>query len=300
MFVASYYARPLPKDEFKIVAKACNENASDIMIAEYSSLAPLFSEVTEPTVKSVLLHDLMAARTEEYKRLGKEPDFLPVTLQQEAEWMSDATLLICASVNEEETLRNEMDNIDTVWLCPDSPSYEVEFKLETPRIVFIGTRHFGNTDAINHFIEEIFPLIKEKLPDVECWIVGSTGADVLPENQSVEGIKLLGRVQDLPDIGGVSSVGIAPTRLASGISIKVAEYLALGMTCVAYRKALEGFGAVLDQMTEIAEDPRDFAERTVKLLNDVDARTSQFKTAPDEIRKINHNRAVQDALLKPF
>lgn len=300
VFIASYYARPMPDEEYRIVVNTCHNHPCDIMMAEYSALAPIFDEVTDPKVKSVLVHDLMAARTQEYERLNKVPDFLPVTLDEEAAWMANANLLICASGNEQATLKTVLPETDSVWLCPDSPVHNVALKNETPRIVFVGTRHFGNTDAINHFIEGVFPLIREKLPDVECWVVGSTGTDVTPDNQSVEGVKLLGRVETLADIGGVASVGIAPTRMASGISIKVAEYLALGMTCVAYRKALEGFGDALDHLTEIAEDAQDFADRTVALIKDEAARTAHFKIAPDAMHAISHNKPVEDALLKPF
>ena len=46
----------------------------------------------------------------------------------------------------------------------------------------------------------------------------------------------------------------------------------LGMPCVVYPVALEGFLDVLDDLVVIAEGPEAYAERVVELLSDGDAR----------------------------
>ena len=79
-------------------------------------------------------------------------------------------------------------------------------------------------------------------------------------------------VQSLESISGSPAIGLAPTRIASGVSIKVAEYLMLGMPCVVYPVALEGFLDVLDDLVVIAEGPQAYADRLVELLSDADAR----------------------------
>jgi glycosyltransferase involved in cell wall biosynthesis len=109
---------------------------------------------------------------------------------------------------------------------------------------------------------------------------------------------LLGRVEKLEDIGGPHAIGIAPTRLATGVSIKVAEYLMLGMPVVAYPLAMEGFGGRLDGMVEIADAPDAFANTIIRLLNDKTEREKLSDGAPARTREILSNQEVADFLTR--
>jgi glycosyltransferase involved in cell wall biosynthesis len=138
--------------------------------------------------------------------------------------------------------------------------------------VFLGTRHAGNTDALKHLIDEIWPLVRQNSPAASLWVAGSACEELSSVQKSAPGVRIMGRVHDLSSIGGASSVGLAPTRIASGVSIKVAEYLRLGMPCIVYPVALEGFGSELDDLVDIADGPRAMADRIVALLSNDDAR----------------------------
>lgn len=294
--IKSYLATPLSDDECRRVQNLLAADISSIVIAEYSALGPVLRRVTEPSVKGALMHDLMSVRSETFRAQGLEPDFEVMTLQQEAELVDAVELMIYASANEMDILSPLTPSAEAVWLRPEPEAHVVETSSDAPRVVFIGTRHAANTDTLHHFIDDIWPLIRKSRPDVEFWVVGSSGVDLSTERASRPGVKLLGRVELLPDIGGASSVGVSPTRLASGVSIKVAEYLMLGMTCVASRKALEGFGHALDHLVNFADDPQDFAEHVLRLLEDEPARSTHLNSAPVEAAKILSNDAVRKAL----
>jgi hypothetical protein len=79
---------------------------------------------------------------------------------------------------------------------------------------------------------------------------------------------VLGRVDKLESLGGPNSIGIAPTRFASGVSIKVAEYLLLEMPVVVYPLALEGFGPVLNDIVVVTEGPEALKAAILKLARD--------------------------------
>jgi glycosyltransferase involved in cell wall biosynthesis len=103
-------------------------------------------------------------------------------------------------------------------------------------------------------------------------------------------------VHDLPSIGGASSVGLAPARVASGVSIKVAEYLRLGMPCIAYRLALEGFGSELDDLVDVADGPSAMADRIVALLSNDKERTRRSELGRSEAANRLDNREVVSVL----
>jgi len=294
--IHSYLGDPLGRSEEKLVAAVCKVDPAAILIAEYSSLAPLLNRLPDHKVRGVLMHDLMSARAEQFRLNDLKPDFLEVSAADEFEWVKSANLMVYASADEMVTFGSQMSGARAVWLCPEPPVYAVSETVETPRLVFLGTRHAGNTDSLNHFLGDIWPLVRARLPDVECWIAGSTGKDVAPEYEDLAGVKILGRVDDLADIGGPSSIGLAPTRLASGVSIKVAEYLMLGMTCVAYPKALQGFGDALNTMVDVSADKQAYADAIVALVGDENRRVAQAKNAPGEVARIGRNQPVIDCL----
>jgi hypothetical protein len=109
-------------------------------------------------------------------------------------------------------------------------------------------------------------------------------------------VKPLGRVEKLETIGGASSIGLAPTRFASGVSIKVAEYLRLGMACVAYPVALEGFGSELSDLVDVVEGPDAFAARVVALMRDDALRAERAARGYAEAGKRLDNAEVVDYL----
>ncbi len=296
LHIHSYLGDPLDSAEEKLVAATCQADPAEILIAEYSSLAPLLGRLPGHRVRGVLMHDQMSARAAQFRLNDMKADFLEVSVADELEWVKSANLMVYASADEMADFGSQMTGARAIWLCPEPPLYTVSEAVEVPRLVFLGTRHAGNTDSINHFLGDIWPLVRAQLPDIECWIAGSTGKDIAPDYQNLAGVKILGRVEDLADIGGPSSIGLAPTRLASGVSIKVAEYLMLGMTCVAYPKALQGFGDVLNDMVDVSVDKEAFAEAIVALAGNESKRIMQAKTAPAEVARIGRNQPVIDCL----
>jgi glycosyltransferase involved in cell wall biosynthesis len=155
-----------------------------------------------------------------------------------------------------------------------------------PRVVFIGTVHGGNSEALNHFLADVWPDVCSQAPGLELHIAGSIGKTLTPEQAALPGVKILGRVDKLESIGGANAIGIAPTRFATGVSIKVAEYLMLGMPTVAYRLALEGFGDVLDDLVVVADDASGFGAEIISLANDAERRKALSERARAEARAL--------------
>ena len=264
--VKSYLGRPLPEHEKRAIANVVNAAPGRVTLAEYSSMGPVLDLVTAPTRKGVFSHDVLSDRVIRIRATGRELEFYPVTPEEELAWCRMCDFMVYASNNERESFGSRLGDLPSTWLRPEPEDYgDVPAGKGPSRIVFIGTTHIGNTDALHHFVDDIWPLVVARKPDLEFWVAGSAGKTLSAEQAGQRGIKVLGRVEDLRDVGGPYSIGVAPTRLATGISIKVAEYLMLDMPVMAYPLALEGFGAVLDDLVEVADTPEDFAERLIAM-----------------------------------
>ncbi|MEM9375433.1 MAG: glycosyltransferase family 4 protein [Pseudomonadota bacterium] len=297
ILVPSYLGRPLSESEAKAVANVSNQDPGDITIAEYSSMGPVLKRLTSNTKTGVLMHDLLSDRGKIWREKGAPLDLYDISTQGEADWCSGAALMIYASANELAKFETELPGTKSVWLRPEPPVYETTHSVGTPRVLFLGTTHAGNTDALQHFLSDIWPLVLKHRPELEFWIAGSVGKTLNDQERALKGVKVLGRVERLEDIGGADSIGVAPTRLATGISIKVAEYLMLDMTCVAYPMALQGFKSALNDVVTIADTPEAFAAAVVALTEDHPRRTAQAAASRTNTSRVLNNQEVVDFLL---
>jgi glycosyltransferase involved in cell wall biosynthesis len=288
--VYSYLGNPLDDREAAAIAGACRGRGHDIVVVEYSSLAPLLLRLEARPVKGVLMHDLLADRGCRFRESEREPDFLEISRELEASWVSAADFCLFASAAERAAFAPYVRRTRCLWLPPQPRRYRPQAS-GGPRIVYIGSRHAGNEDALNHFIDDVWPKVAAAAPETELWIAGAIGGALSRERKGKRGVKTFGRVEDLSSLGGADSIGVAPARLATGVSIKVAEYLMLRMPCVAYRRALEGFGNALDGLVVVANSSGELAERIVALLRDPDER-ARLSAAGGEARERLSNRAV--------
>lgn len=292
----NYFGRPMRAGEVMRIARAADRHASDLTIAEYSSVGPVLDQIRSKTRKGVFVHDVLWMRAQRYREKGLEFDFYETSETEEVSWVKSADFFVHASANEMAFFPPGFSPEHMVWLRPVPPKFGALPTGGKPQVVFLGTTHAGNVDALNHFLTDIWPGVLARLPDTELKVTGSVGDAIEPHLKNSPNMTLLGRVEQLETIGGANSIGIAPTRLATGVSIKVAEYLMLGMPVVAYPLAMEGFGGRLDGMAEIAESPDEFASTLIRLLTDNSQRTRLAADAPERTREILSNQEVVDFL----
>ena len=292
----NYFGRPMQAGEVMRMARAADRQPSDLTIAEYSSVGPVLDHIGSATRKGVFVHDVLWMRAQRYREKGLEFDFYETSEAEEVDWVKSADFFVHASANEMAMFPPGFPPEHMVWLRPVPPEFGELPSGGKPQIVFLGTTHAGNVDALNHFLADIWPEVLSRLPDAELKIAGSVGDAIEPGLRNSPNMTLLGRVDQLESIGGAHSIGIAPTRLATGVSIKVAEYLMLGMPVVAYPLAMEGFGGRLDGMVEIAETPERFADTLIRLLTDETERSRLAAHAPERTREILSNQEVVDFL----
>jgi glycosyltransferase involved in cell wall biosynthesis len=138
-------------------------------------------------------------------------------------------------------------------------------------ILFIGSyRHLPNVDAVHFFVSDIWPLIRQRLPDAAFLILGS---DPPPDILALkgDGIDVSGYVEDLAPYFNRCRLSVAPLRFGAGIKGKIVTSLSFGVPCVATQIAAEGMGLTNGRETLIAESPQAFADAVVRLYADESA-----------------------------
>jgi glycosyltransferase involved in cell wall biosynthesis len=138
----------------------------------------------------------------------------------------------------------------------------------SPALLFIGKMSYRPcADAVLYFCHEILPLIRRSVGNVEMWIVGT---DPPPEVRRLggNGVHVTGRVADVIPYYRRSTVCVVPLRAGGGTRLKIFEAMALGRPVVSTTLGCEGLSVTDGDHLLIADSPRQFAEKTVRLLSD--------------------------------
>lgn len=136
-------------------------------------------------------------------------------------------------------------------------------------LVYNGALTYSaNYDAMRWFLAEVYPHVRQAVPDVSLTITGSTQGVALTGLALDDTVRLTGFVPDvrLPVAG--AAVCVVPIRQGGGTRLKILEAMALGTPVVATTKGAEGLNVQPGEHLVIAEDPIDFAAQAVRLLRD--------------------------------
>jgi glycosyltransferase involved in cell wall biosynthesis len=135
-------------------------------------------------------------------------------------------------------------------------------------LVYVGNfLHYPNQDAMRYFVDAIFPGISDKQKGIKLFIVGSEiKKNMFKSNMT--NIEMTGEVKDVREYLWQADVFVAPIRLGGGIKGKILEAMACGIPVVANKESSIGLEGRNDENILVAEDERDFIEKTLRLLKD--------------------------------
>lgn len=139
---------------------------------------------------------------------------------------------------------------------------------EPPTVLFVGSfGHAANTDAALWLGEELFPPVREAVPDATLTIVGpEPPAEVRALARA--GVEVTGEVPDVRPYLDAAAVVAAPIRVGGGMRVKVLEALAAGKAVVATPLAVEGLDVVDGEQVRVAVDAGHFSEALRELVAD--------------------------------
>jgi glycosyltransferase involved in cell wall biosynthesis len=135
-------------------------------------------------------------------------------------------------------------------------------------IVFVGGyRHPPNVDAAIFYAREVVPHLRELLPGVTSYLIGSNAPQVLAELRD-EGIEFVGYVPEIDPWFMRCRVSVSPLRYGAGVKGKVNHSMSFGLPMVATTPSVEGMHLRDGEDILVADDPRAFAEAIARLYRD--------------------------------
>jgi glycosyltransferase involved in cell wall biosynthesis len=135
------------------------------------------------------------------------------------------------------------------------------------RIVYCGKLDYlPNADAALYFANQIFPLVRRRLPDAQFSVVGLNPPRSVRDLARTPGIEVRANVPDIRREISSAAVSVAPVRFGAGIQNKILQSLSMGIPVVTTLFAARPFGAPANSPLLAAEDPQDFADQVVRIL----------------------------------
>ncbi|ADU13935.1 glycosyltransferase [Asticcacaulis excentricus] len=182
-------------------------------------------------------------------------------------------------------------------LLPDTPvevfPYMTEFVgTDVPYanrkdIMFLGGfGHTPNQDAVEYFMEAIWPHLKRKLPEARYIIAGANPPDKIREYAD-DRVLVTGMIDDLGPWFDRCRVFAASIRFGAGVKGKVSTAMAHGLPVVATTCAAEGMSLVDHEHFILADDPIEFANAIVELYCDEDKWTNMSKQGQMFVKENN-------------
>lgn len=174
------------------------------------------------------------------------------------------------------------------------PNSEVEDHLS---LFHLGSLEWSpNLEGVIWFLEDIWPNILKRFPDVRFYLAGrNIPRDII--EQDYPNLEVVGEVEDAHEFMRGKSVMVVPLLSASGVRVKIIEGMALGKAIVSTEIGAEGLGAERNEHIMVADEAGQFVEALERLLVNAGA-TKVGKAARKFAEENFDNKSIITELIK--
>lgn len=179
----------------------------------------------------------------------------------------DVTLVV--SPVERELLARERPNLDVRIFTNIHDVADTVPPFESrDGIMFVGGyRHPPNVDAVLWYVADVLPKLKQMLPGVKTYIIGSNAPESIT-SLADEALEVVGFVPDMRPWLERVRVSISPLRYGAGVKGKINQAMSHGLPVVGTSPSVEGMHLQDGLEVLVADDPADFAEAIRRLHTD--------------------------------
>ena len=157
--------------------------------------------------------------------------------------------------------------VDTKYFFPS------HVKTQKNTIIFRGLMDkLVNIDAVLYFVNNIFPLILEKIPSVRFTIVGPKPVAAITKLHDGHNIFVTGFTNNMRKIMAHHEVVVCPVRVGSGTRHKILQAWAMRKPVVSTMCGAEGLLAQDKKNILLADEPQLFAKAVINLLENKNLR----------------------------
>jgi len=173
--------------------------------------------------------------------------------------------------------------------------------LQPEKTVDVSLFHIGamnwmpNAEGIAWFLEQVWPMVNRRMPDLKLHLAGRYMPDWLLKLQAPN-VMVEGEVPEVWQYMMQYAVMIVPLFSGSGIRIKIVEAMAAGKAIVTTAIGAEGINCVDGKHLLVANDAAAFADAVVELCNNPALIKSLGDSAKVLIADEHNNARLMDRL----
>ncbi len=174
------------------------------------------------------------------------------------------------------------NGVDTEYFAPADSGYEAN------TICFMGKmNYYPNEKCMLEFCAHVFPLLRKKYPMLKLSIIGSNPTKKILALESIQGIEVTGRVDDVRPYVQQSALSVVPLTIARGTQNKILESMAMGVPVVCSKIAARGIDAIAGEHVLVASSPEEYVACISRLLDQQEER-QRFANA-GRARMLSHH-----------
>lgn len=250
------------------------------ILANYAWLAQALIQAGARTEAPVFCfaHDVLSDKTKDFESQGFAPSWWAMTGDQEKSALADCDVVVAINNRDQTTFKN--------WF-PAKTILSVPASLEQPEFpplrmtkncFFVGSDYSANVDGIVWFLQEVWPLVLQDVPDATLSICGKVCGKIAG---GFPRVRLHGTVEDLGSYYRAADLVIAPLRVGSGLKIKVVEALSQGRPVATTSVGAQGIEHFADRGLYIGDSAIELSHKITQLLSHPDMLSSAAKLAYD-------------------
>jgi polysaccharide biosynthesis protein PslH len=263
-----------------ILRELCARETYDVVHVEHSSLTIYLDglKFQNNPYTILTLHNVDYARN--VRVMANTPAgiyklFLYYNQLKFKQWETDSIMrydkVITVSGTDKETIE-EMGVSGAIDVVPNGVDTEklqmIPRRSASRSILFVASMDSeANHDGAMFFLEQIFPLVKKRVPDASLYLVGRNPRQELKAFDHTDGIVVTGEVPEVRQYYEKAAVAVVPLRSGGGTRLKILEAMALGIPVVSTAVGCEGLNVEDGKHLVVADDPRLFAEAVIDIFD---------------------------------
>jgi hypothetical protein len=241
----------------------------DVCIIEHVFLSFLIAFMPRDIKMILDAHDIVSDRMESFKKMNCEVRLitdLPAELENAYFREFDVVMMI---------QKNDFDKISKIIgkektiLAPHPVSMQkVMIRERVNAIGFVGSAHPPNIDAVNWFLDHVWPLVEQR--GVTFHIYGEVCGSL--KKREISSVVMNGYVADQDLIYQGLDIIVNPVRYGAGLKIKNVEALGSGLPLVTTTHGAIGMESGINHSFLAADDQASFSRYILNLIDDYDMR----------------------------
>ncbi len=142
-------------------------------------------------------------------------------------------------------------------------------KIRFPSVGCLGTLDwFPNQEGLIWFVDQVWPEIKQKRPELPFYIAGRNAPGWLEAYLSKKPVTYLGEIEDAEKFIRETAIMVVPLFSGSGMRVKIIEGMALGKTIVTTSIGAEGIPVQHLENIVVEDTAEGFVKRIIQLIDE--------------------------------